>query len=298
MKAPALFAVLFIFLSTVTFTILSCQKESGLDANIPEGQQRIRIMLSDSPVDFDAVNVDIQLVEVLVVPDSCHSNSGYGDNEQGCHYDHHHDHDNNNYNCAVWDTLDIRPGVYNLLDLSNGVDTLLATGFTVQGTIKKLRLTLGTQNSVVLDSVSYPLQLWNGYDRVTISVRGEDVHEISPTDLQIWLDFDAGRSIVRVTNNRFVLKPYLRIWLPAQTATLKGKIIPHEAHAVVAVYTSSDTLVAFPGDEGRFKIRGIRSNTGDVFINATTNNYMDTTITGVSFTFGQITDIGTIELHQ
>lgn len=280
-------------------TTFSCQKEKNAANNIPEGQQRVRIRLSDNPVSFDAVNVDIQRVEVLVVPDSCRGNNNNDDDgDRNCHHDHHGDRDRDHDNCAVWDTLDIRPGVYNLLDLSNGADTLLATGFTIEGKIKKIRLTLGPDNSVVIDSVSYPLNLWNDYDRVTINVRGEDVDQISPADLQLWLDFDAGRSIVKIRNNHFVLKPFLRIWLPPQTASIKGKVLPEEADAVVSAVADGDTLVAIPHDDGWFKIRGLRGTTADVFINATANGYKDTTITGVSLQKGKETDIGTVELHK
>lgn len=294
------FVTAFFLFLFVLFITNSCQKETGLQP-VPEGQQRVRIMLSDNPVNFDAVNVDIQTVEVLILPDSCRRNRDDDDDDdgRGCHYDHHGHRNNYGYTCSIWDTLNIRSGVYNLLDLSNGTDTLLATGLTVEGKIKKIRLTLGTQNSVVIDSVSYPLVLWNNYDRVTISVRGEDIEEITPDDLQLWLDFDAGRSIVKVNDNRFVLKPYLRIWLPAQTASIKGRVIPKEAEAVVAAIANGDTLVAIPDHRsGWFKIRGLRGNTADVFINATANNYRDTTITGVTLQRGDETNIGTVQLQN
>jgi hypothetical protein len=280
-------------------SIFSCQKEHASVNEIPEGQQRVRIRLSDNPVNFDAVNVDIQRVEVLIVPDSCR---GRGNNDDGPrnHCDYDNDGGRGNYgDCAVWDTLDIRAGVYNLLDLSNGVDTLLANGFTVEGKIRKIRLTLGTQNSVVIDSVSYPLTLWNGHNRVTINVRGEDVDQVTPGDLQLWLDFDAGRSIVKVSNNRFVLKPILRIWLPPQTAALEGRVQPERAGAVVSAISDNDTLIAIPDHHsGKFKIRGLRGATADVFINATRNGYQDTTLVGVSLQRGRTTDIGTIQLRN
>ncbi len=289
------------------FISFSCQKEKNHVQNIPEGQQRVRIRLSDNPVVFDAVNVDIQRVEVLVVPDSCRGRNDDDDDDDDhdrggdrnhCDYDNdgdHHDKDE----CAVWDTLDIRPGVYNLLNLSNGVDTLLASGFTVAGKIKKLRLTLGSQNTVVVDSISYPLTLWNGHNRITIDVHGDDIDQITPGDLQLWLDFDAGRSIVRVSNNRFVLKPLLRIWLPAQTAAIEGKVLPGRAGAIVSGIADNDTLIAIPDDDdGRFKIRGLRGTTADVFINATRNGYRDTAINGVQLQRGRTTNIGTIQLRN
>ena len=283
--------------------LYSCQKEAS-DNTIPEGQQRIRIRMSDGPVNYDAVNVDIQRVEVLVAPDSCRNRSNEDDDDDrggrgggDCHYGNEHD-GHENYSCLIWDTLDIRPGIYNLLDLSNGADTLLASGITVAGKIKKIRLTLGTQNAVVIDSVQYPLRLWNNFNRITINVRGEDIEEIRPGDLQIWLDFDAGRSIVRIQNNQFVLKSFLRIWLPPQTAAIKGKILPDRADAVVSIIAGADTLVAFPNSDGRFKIRGLRGSTADVYINATANGYRDTTLTGVAIQTGRETDIGTIQLRN
>ena len=289
----ALFLLLFI----------SCQKEVR-DGGIPQGQQRVNIRLSDHPVDFDAVNVEILRVEVLVAPDSCRGRSGEDDDDDhdgrgdgDCQYDNDDD-DDDDYRCLVWDTLDIRPGVYNLLDLTNGADTLLASGFTVAGTIKKLRLTLGTQNSVVIDSVPYPLSLWNRHNRVTIAIRGSDVEEIRPGDLQIWLDFDAGRSVLKLLDNRFVLKSFLRIWVPTQTASIQGKVWPDRADAVVSAVSSGDTLVAFPERDGWFKIRGLRGSTADVYINATANGYRDTVLNAVPLQSGRVTDIGTIQLRN
>lgn len=281
-----------LFLGIVLIPVLiliSCKKETS-DGNIPKGQQRVRIRLSDNPVPYQAVYVDIQQVLVQVIPDSCRGRGDRNDND--CY-------DDDEYRCSVWDTLDIRPGVYNLLDLSNGTDTLLATGLTLTGRINQIKLVLGNNNSVLIDSVSYPLTLWNNSHTVTIQVKGHDIIEITPNDLQIWLDFDAGASIVRVSNNHFVLKPRLRIWVPSQTASIKGKVLPNNAHAIVAAIANGDTLVAIPDRwDGRFKIRGLIGTSANVFINATANGYRDTTITNVTLTRGGETDIGTIQLHQ
>ena len=290
--------VALLLLASSLFFLNSCQKEQGGSASIPDGQQRVRIRLSDNPVSFDAVNVDIRRVEVLVVPDSCGGRYNPGQGGR-CDYDHDGDHHDDNQGCAVWDTLDIRAGVYDLLHLANGNDTLLASGLTIAGRIKQVRLTLGTQNSVVIDSVAYPLTTWNGYNRVTITLAGGEVDQVSSNDLQLWLDFDAGRSIIRISNNHFVIKPYLRLWLPAQTGSIRGSILPREAHAVVAAIANGDTLIAIPdGRNGFFKIRGLMGTTANIFVNATANGYSDTTITGVQLTRGHDTDIGTIRLHN
>jgi hypothetical protein len=278
-------------ISIVIFLFTTCRKEKSDATFIPDGQQRVRIRLSDNPVNFDAVYVNIQQVVVQIIPDSCR---GRGD-------DNHNDcYDDDEYRCSVWDTLDIRPGIYNLLDLSNGTDTLLATGLTLEGRINKIKLVLGDNNSVVIDSVSYPLTLWENRHTVTIQVRGHDIEEITPGDLQLWLDFDAGGSIVKVSNNHFVLKPRLKIFVPAQTASIRGKVLPENARAVVsAITTDGDTLVAIPEHhDGKFKIRGLHGTSAVVFINATAGGYVDTTITSVLLQRGQETDIGTVHLHQ
>lgn len=212
---------------------------------------------------------------------------------------HNDCYDDDEYRCSVWDTLNIRPGIYNLLDLSNGTDTLLATGLTLSGRINQIKLILGNSNSVVIDSVSYPLTLWNNNHTVSIQVKGHDITAITPNELQLWLDFDAGNSIVKFSNNHFVLRPRLRIWIPDQTASIKGKVLPRQAEAVVSAIANGDTLIAIPDHyNGSFRIRGLTGTNANVFINATANGYRDTTIVNVTLHTGGETDIGTVQLHQ
>ena len=61
--------------------IVSCKKEGSESTAIPEGQQRVKIRLSDNPVNYDAVYVDIQRVVVQIIPDSCR---GRGDHNNNC----------------------------------------------------------------------------------------------------------------------------------------------------------------------------------------------------------------------
>ena len=185
------------------------------------------------------------------------------------------------------------------MNLSNGVDTILANGLTLQGRVNKIKLILGDNNSVVIDSVSYPLTLWGNQHAVTINVRGADIDSLTPGDLQLWLDFDAGGSIVKVSNNHFVLKPRIKVFVPDRTASIKGKVLPGEAKAVVSAIANGDTLVAIPySRNGEFKIRGLTGSSAVVFINATAGGYRDTTIAAVALQAGKTADIGTIQLHK
>ncbi len=281
---------LFAGIAAFLLSPFSCKKEGSLnDGKVPEGQQRVKIYLTDNPVNYDAVYVDIQQIVVQVIPDSC---QGRDDNRNDCF-------DDNEYRCSVWDTLDIRTGVYNLLNLSHGVDTVLANGLTISGRVNKLKLVLGNNNSVIIDGASYPLSLWGNSNSITIQVKGADVDELTPEELQFWLDFDAGGSVVKVSNNRFVLKPKIKLFVPATTASIKGKVLPKEAKAVVSAVSNGDTLIAIPySHNGEFMIRGLRGTSASIFINATAGNYRDTTLTNVAISRGDKKDIGTIQLRR
>src|SRR6266513_1773044 len=101
-----LFASFLIFTLVVIYT--SCSKEISTSA--PEGQQRVRIRLSDNPINFDAVFVDIRTVQVQVIPDSCNNrfnddNDHDGDDDDHDDGDDDHDDGDRDSHCSVWDTL-------------------------------------------------------------------------------------------------------------------------------------------------------------------------------------------------
>src|SRR5690242_9518691 len=85
------------FLAACIF--FSCSKDNSDSATT--GETDFSVYHTDDPSPYDKVNIDIESVEVHFSDDS----------------------DSN-----AWNTIKmIRPGVYKLLKLSNGKDTLLAT---------------------------------------------------------------------------------------------------------------------------------------------------------------------------
>jgi hypothetical protein len=193
--------------------------------------------------------------------------------------------------------LNIRPGVYDLLSLRNGTDTLLASGNIPQGKIKRIKITLGSNNSLVKDSVSYPLHLFPGDSVITIKLVGNEFDEYLAGHLQLWLDFNIGKSIVLLRNNQFYLRPYIRLFVTKATGSVAGIVVPWDAYPVVSVYNDKDTAYAIPWHDGRFKVRGLAPGTYTVFVNAS-NGYQDTTISNVSVTARQVTELGKITLHK
>ena len=147
-----------VFLSLAFIALIffySCQKEQSNSGNIETlaGKMKLSVFLTDGPLDFQQVLVDIQRIEVKL--DTCRKNDDDDHDGRGCD----NDHDSLQSDCEIWDTLVIRAGVYDLLTLRNGVDTLLASGFILNGKIERIKVTLGTNNSVMVDSVIHPLLL-------------------------------------------------------------------------------------------------------------------------------------------
>jgi hypothetical protein len=268
-----------------TIIFFACSKEKSSDnATVPSGKQELSLYLTDGPTDyFDKVMVDIKSVKVLV--DTCDKTRKRRDDWDSTK------------KCTVWDSLSVAPGAYDLLTLRNGIDTLLGSGMVTDGTIRKIVITLGTKNSVVKDSVSYPLNLLNNQTSITIKLYGHEWDNFSSGRYRLWLDFDCGRSVIRLRNGEFYLAPFIRAFIIKESGAVKGIVKPADALPIISVYNATDTAYAFPWRDGQFKVRGLDSGTYSVFVNAG-NGYKDTTISNVSVTVGKETDLGTITLHK
>jgi len=285
-----------LLLGALSVIIYACSKDSSNEpAAVPPGQQRVNLMLTDDPGLFDKVFLDIQKVEVLV--DTCaqsREDDRWDDRDRCGWWEDRRDKDDS---CEVWDSLGIRPGVYDVLALRNGVDTSLATGVIRKGRIEKIRITLGSNNSLVKDSISYPLKSVNGQVKIVIKVRHSEWDQITPDNLQLWLDFDVQRSIIQVSRGKFILRPVIHVWTVRQTGTVSGKVLPKDAQSVITVYNSLDSLYAIPGRDGEYKVRGLKPGTYSVFVNAG-NGYRDTTIADVKVERAKETKVPTITLRK
>jgi hypothetical protein len=272
----------------IMLAFFACSKDDSLkneDPALPEGKQQVKLFLTDGPDLFDKVLIDIKSVQVLV--DTCDKNKD----------DDHHDSDDS-IKCANWQTLNIAPGVYDLLTLRNGADTLLANGVIPEGKIKRIKIELGTNNSLVKDSVNYPLSLFPGTQAtIILKLKGGEWDEYQPGRNQLWLDFDVARSVIKVRDGKFYLLPIIRLFTVKTTGSLEGKVLPKDAYPVISVYNATDTGYAIPFINGQFKVRGLKEGTYSVFVNAS-NGYQDTTLTGVEIHRNRETDLKTINLHK
>lgn len=270
MKNKKLVFALSVSIALIVLFIISCKKElsNQSHAAIPPGKSELKIMMTDDPsVIFDSIFLDIQRVEVKVEDSAGRER---------------------------WDTLTIRAGVYNILRFRNGLDTLLAVGYVPNGEVEKIRITLGTRNSVVLNGVTIPL---TNIDKViTVDVHG-DVDHLDPRHMRIWLDFD-GHGSIRFHNGRWELKLKIGHFSRHSSGELEGEIKPSAAlPASIAVVAGTDTLRAITDHDGDFKIRGIRASTVKVIISPS-NGYKDSVINNVRIRINDDTDLDEIVLHK
>ncbi len=255
--------LLFILLAGSIFAFLSCSKNNSS----PVADSSMSVYLVDAPAAYDKVFIDIQSVQVKTSTDASESD---------------------------WQTINIaRKGIYNLLNFKNGIDTLLGTLKLPAGRINQLRLVLGSNNSVVLNGVTYPLSTPSAQQSgLKLQIKADLVAGI---DYRIWIDFDAARSIVETGSGTYILKPVIRTFTQAESGAIKGFTLPISAKGwVFAIANVNDTISSTPADllTGAYLLRGLPAATYKVSFRATAGVYRDTTFNNVSVTTGVVTDLG------
>lgn len=282
-----------LFILAVTLFIASCKKQPATDNNPNTGARQLSVYLTDDPCQYDSVFIDIRYVEVKIDTSTQHMNDDqYGDNDNDNDDDRQH-HDQ----YGKWDTLKIRPGVYNILRLRNGIDTLLASGNIPAGKIRKIRLTLGTNNSLIKAGVSYPLNLLPGTNNyVYLKIHKEDEDEVATAQSAIWIDFNVCESI-RLISGQYYLKPVLKAFSMQQFGKIEGKVFPHDALPFVKAFNGTDSASAIPENDGEYKIRGLREGVYSIKFTGS-NGYRDTSILNIQVQKGRETHISNITLRK
>lgn len=274
--------------SALVFT--ACKKDSSGTASTSTSAQKLSVYLTDDPAVYDSVLIDIKYVEVKTDTSKAHKNDDhFGDNDIDKDDDHKGRDD-----FGKWDTLNIVSGVYNVSKLRNGIDTLMGTA-NINGAIRKIRITLGTNNSLNVAGVSYPLNLLPGINNyLYIKINEKHHHEMAAGQTALWIDFDISRSII-YANGQYYLKPVLRPFNDNNFARLKGKVLPFAATPLVSVYNATDTANGIPAPDGDFKIRGIKEGTYSILYKGF-NGYRDTTISNIQLKNGEETVLPAVTL--
>lgn len=256
------------------FAFAACNKkvdDSGLDPtnNNPsgEGKATVNFHLTDGPADYDAVYIDIQQVEVTMEGE------------------------------AAVTLAPVRPGVYNLLEFRNGLDTLLVNGAVLPpGKVGQIRLILGSNNSVVVDGQSYDMKTPSAQESGLKLNLQEEFKAGGAYD--VWVDFDAGKSIVETGNGKFILKPVVRAYTSLTDGRIKGYVQPVAAGVTVYATNGVETYSAIPQPDGYYQFVGLPEGNYDVTFDAAVVTFIDVTVNDVNVTYGQTIDLGTTTLVQ
>lgn len=251
-----------LFVAATALSIVSCNSSDDSTS------AKLSVRLTDAPAKYDAVKIDIKSVEI-------------------------------NSDKIGWNSYNIiKPGVYNLLDFRNGMDVLLAEAELPAGNISQMRLVLGTNNSVIVDGVEYPLSTPSAMQSGLKFNWHQTLTEGGAYN--VWIDFDAGRSIVKQGNGTYALKPVIRTFSELTDGQIKGYVLPQEAKAAVHVISVNDTIAtALPNADGFFMFKGLPSATYKISYDAdASTGYVDQNKENISVTYGQVTNLGTATLTK
>jgi len=238
--------------------VTGCKKDKANPATV-------HFKLTDAPAEYDALYIDVRGIEVHTEANG-------------------------------WATINSSLGVIDLLTLVNGKDTLIATGeFT--GKISQVRLILGSNNSIVVEGNSYPLDIPSGQET---GLKFNLQQELEAGAVYEWtIDFDASKSIVLTGNNNYKLKPVVRAFATGSTTTsgsIYGNVSPVAFASVCAISATNDTFCSMTSFTGGFTVQGLAPGTYSVVIEPAAPLLNVKVVSNIVVTANQSTNIGLVIL--
>jgi len=250
-----------ILISFSAFSLFNCESDSKTAT--------LQVWLTDAPGDYEEANIDIREVEI-------HASEG----EQ----------------TSGWKSLDVQSGVYDLLKLTNGLDTLLGSIELPAGRISQIRLKLGSNNTLKINGQTVALQTPSAQQTGLKLQIHQDLQE--GVVYKILLDFDVARSIVPRAHTGYILKPVIRTIVEAQSGSIKGIVSPAESTPAVYAILGTDTVATgYTDSSGKFLLRGLTP--GSYKVSFVPNEaYQPVIAEDIAVTLGNVTDMGTITIEE
>jgi hypothetical protein len=160
---------------------------------------------------------------------------------------------------SLWVSLPMTPSVVNILDLTNGKDTLLANIELESGqVVSQIRMILGDNSTLILaDGTEVNVKVPSGQT----SGLKFNVHSTATINsgYRVVIDFDAERSIVAKGNGQYSLKPVIRGYITANTSSIYGTLLPANVPFQVRTVFNGDTIstVSDTLNANYFKLQGL-----------------------------------------
>ncbi len=253
-------------LSFAVFSILSaCKKDT--DSASGDGTTKIQVRMTDAPGDFDKINLSVKEIVLISAGKPYVLTS----------------------NIPSFNILDYRIG-------TSSPDILVATGEMPSGEITEIRLVLNDGNTITENGVTKPLTTPSGQSSGIKVKLTSNPQLVEGAGYTLLLDFDAAKSIVRLGNGGYLLKPVVRGITAATSGLIAGTVLPLASSPEVLVIKGTDTVGTLADPlSGKFTVGGLAAGTYSVkFVPLA--GYRDSTITNVNVVVGQTTAMGTITL--
>jgi hypothetical protein len=194
-------------------------------------------------------------------------------------------------------TMNVHKGIYNLLNYSNGMDTLIATCNMGVAIVQQIKLILGPNNSVMSNGISYPLSTPSA-DQTGLIMQ---MHQMMMAGEQYnaILDFDANTSVVNLGSGMYELKPVMRMIDMTTCGDIKGQISP-----VTSAYVTANTMPmmsmmmmcsSYVNSTDNFLMMGLPVGTYSITVTPAMP-YNPITKSNIVVTAGATTNMGTINL--
>jgi len=233
---------------------------------------KLAVRLTDAPGDYDKVNLEV--IDVLIKSDA------NGDDENG------------------WVSIGAanKPVLYDVMDLTGGVNALIADTLVPSGYLSQIRLLLGENNSVVVDGVSHPLKTPSGQQSGVKLMVNQTLEPGIAYDFT--LDFDVDKSIVKAGNSgQYILNPVVRVFATVSLGVIKGTVTPLGFPVKASVMVDGEEVSAYTNELGVFQINGIPGGTYTVTLTPDlTSGYLEATVPDIEVTDGMTTNIGSVVL--
>jgi|26BtaG_2_1085354.scaffolds.fasta_scaffold00005_150 hypothetical protein len=254
-------------LSIITLLFLglaSCSSDD--DSKTTDGNAKLALRLTDAPGDYDAVFIDVEEVVIKY-------NGGQEDR-----------------------VLGIEGGIYDLLELTAGVNVLLYNDEVPAGKISQIRLILGERNTIVVNGETLPLAT-SSAQQSGLKVQ---VHQtLEPGILyEFILDFDVDKSIVAQGNGGYSLKPVIRATTVAESGAISGKVLPLGIRTMVTAINGSTEISSYTNLQGDFLLSGVPDGNYSVTVQPDIRLEIPAvTINNVAVIRGEVTNMGEINLQ-
>lgn len=236
-------------LMAAVVALASCD-ETNTDSMDTPGSATMKISLVDDPATFDAVLIDVQGVEYKLESEDMDEDED-DDSEDDA------DGRTSDDDEGEWVYVDIDPTVYDILQLQNGTEAVLADVDIEVGDLEEVRLILGDNNKVVVDGDTLDMTVPSGKSSgLKVKVDG-DIEE--GADYELVIDFDAAKSIVHTGSGKYLLKPVIRVKLMEvdvpEYGAISGVVAPDSVSSVVYVIDSNeDSVSTMPEENGSFLV--------------------------------------------